>query len=220
MRCQFCGWDNPENSKKCEKCGKALDADAVAVDNASPEGGAVAEENHSRPTNRRGGESFSPKATIREGGNIGASSICPKCGYMLEGGKCASCGYDANAGKIQEGVSAAPERGGFAHSTVRPVRKKIKQSFRLTPLSEKDGTPEGDPIVFKGEDVTLNRANLAHDNVTITSREQAQITLADNHWLIEDKSEQRTTFVQAARRVELRAGDILLIGDQLFLFEV
>lgn len=218
MRCQFCGWDNPESNKKCEKCGKTLVAENTKANTASPEAPAPAEERRSRPTDRRAGEAFSPKATVREREDLGQGT-CPKCGYPLEKGKCAACGYGVEPDKAEPAPSPSGNLG-FARATVRPVRKKDRKSFRLTPLSESNGTPEGAPLTFEGDSAMLNRGNLAPGNATITSHEQARVVLDDGHWYVEDKSELRTTFVQAARRVELCPGDIILMGDQLFRFDV
>jgi len=218
MRCQFCGWDNPESNKSCEKCGKAL-ADNVAQDVQFGARILQADSRNCRPTNLRNGESFSPKATVREGKNAGNTDACPQCGYQLEQGKCAACGYGAGASKLE--VKENPvEHECFGRATVRPVRKKVVRNFRLVPLSEKDGMPEGESVLFEGEQTVLNRANLDPKNETLTSREQAQVVWQDGHWYVEDKSELRTTFVQAARRIELQPGDILLMGNQLYRFDV
>ena len=64
----------------------------------------------------------------------------------------------------------------------------------------------------------LNRNNTEVNNPSITSRQQALITRVDGHWFIEDKSEQKTTFVQAAHKIELHDGDLILLGNRLFEF--
>ena len=64
----------------------------------------------------------------------------------------------------------------------------------------------------------LNRDNTEQNNSSITSRQQAIVTRVDGHWYIEDRSEQKTTFVQAAKKVELHDGDIILLGNRLFEF--
>lgn len=217
MRCQFCGWDNPESHNKCEKCGKTL-AD-YAGPGAQPAAGLPqAGGMNSRPTNLRNGEPFSPKATVRENQGGGRTDACPRCGYQLEQGKCAACGYGAEVAKPEAAPSVAAG-GNFGRATVRPVRKKVARTFRLTPLSEKDGKPEGESLVFEGEQAVLNRANLDAKNDTLTSREQARVVWHDGRWLVEDRSELRTTFVQAARPVELQPGDLLLMGNQLYRFD-
>ena len=104
--------------------------------------------------------------------------------------------------------------------TVRPMRKAEKEAeFKLVPISEETGMPEGKPLLFEGNAVVLNRDNTDPKNSTITSQEQADITFENGKWAIEDKSEFKTTFVQAARKVELQKGDLILLGNQLYRFE-
>ena len=90
MRCQFCGWDNPQGKDVCEKCNKPL------VEFASrhiQEREMKESVNHDRPTERKSNSGFNPKATVRENfsrvdNGDGESEVCPECGYPLENGKC------------------------------------------------------------------------------------------------------------------------------------
>ena len=222
MRCQFCGWDNPQGKDVCEKCNKPL------VEFASrhiQEGEMKESVNHDRPTERKSNSGFNPKATVREnfsrvGNGDGESEVCPECGYPLENGKCSSCGYDKNAGKA--GDNMAFGHGGISgdvRKTVRPIRKGEKEGFfTLTPISEESGEPEGDALSYEGDRVVLNRDNTDPKNSTITSVKQAVVCRKDGKWTIEDHSEYRTTFVQAARGIELQEGDLVLLGNQLYRF--
>ena len=72
---------------------------------------------------------------------------------------------------------------------------------------------------FEGSEVILTRDNTEPGNQSITSHEQAIITYVEGHWYIEDRSEQKTTFVQAAKKIELHDGDIILLGNRLFEFK-
>ena len=104
--------------------------------------------------------------------------------------------------------------------TVRPHRKGEKEkNFGLTPISEDTGEPEGEMIQFDNQVVTLNRDNTDPKNTTITSQQQATVTFEDGKWNIVDQSEYHTTFVQAGRKTELRHGDLILLGNQLYRFE-
>ena len=63
MKCQFCGYDNPQGKDVCEKCNKPL------VEFASrhiQEGEMKESVNHDRPTERKSNSGFNPKATVRE----------------------------------------------------------------------------------------------------------------------------------------------------------
>ena len=218
MRCQFCGWDNPQSKETCEKCNKPLASNVVE------EAKSVAsnENNHDRPTDRHVAGTFSPKATIRETLDDGKSNNvekneCPKCGYSLENGECSECGY-----KIADTPDQAPVRVAVeARKTMRPVRKGEKVGgFKLVPISEETGMPEGEELGYEGNEVVLNRDNTDSKNTTITSQEQACLSFENGKWCIEDRSEYKTTFVQASRKIELQQGDLILVGNQLYRFEL
>lgn len=238
MRCQFCGWDNPNDKDTCEKCNKPL---ASNVRNDNPASATVRENRvspadgradrshaydsdgiqgiHDHPTERRDAieGAFNPKATVRETpSGYGAKKECPECGYPLDNDVCAACGYSpADESQPSKKVE------GEARKTLRPIRKAEKElGFKLVPISEQTGMPEGDEISYDGSNVTLNRDNTDPDNTTITSREQASISCEHGKWLIEDNSEYKTSFVQASRKIELRSGDLILLGNQLFRFEI
>lgn len=218
MRCQFCGWDNPQGKERCEKCGKPLsDSDCGDVKFApgSNQG------NSDRPTDRQVAGVFNPKVTVRESQTAENRSgneheKCPECGYPLENGECPACGYVASnaADDVTDKASDDPRK------TIRPMRKAEKNvSFKLVPISEETGLPEGDELSYEGNEVILNRANTNPKNETITSQEQASITLIDGKWNVEDKSEYKTTFIQASRKIEIHKGDLILLGNQLYRFD-
>ncbi|GHV48545.1 hypothetical protein FACS1894181_04590 [Bacteroidia bacterium] len=72
---------------------------------------------------------------------------------------------------------------------------------------------------FTGESVVLNRANTEPDNLTITSKEQALLIFENEKWYIQDRSEHQTTFIRASERIELKRGDIIMLGNRRFEFE-
>ena len=219
MRCQFCGWDNPDGKTSCEKCNKPLVssqsnyANGLQLNNTE-------DDNHSRPTNRQSataGADFNPKKTIRE--NLANMTMaeeehdnantCPQCGYEMENGVCPMCGHTVNT------PAADPRK------TMRPIRKGDKEgTFTLTPISEETGMPEGEAMKYDGNDVCLNRDNTDPRNKTITSQEQAAISFADGKWSIIDKSQLKTTFVQAENAIELQDNSIILLGSQLYRFNI
>lgn len=220
MRCQFCGWDNPQGKETCEKCNKPLSSSA----NETVLSHAPYVESQSRPTDRQPVAAFNPKATVRENqapeavmANREEDSKCPVCGYDLEDGVCSACGYTANE---KEKQVVEHKEVSDVKKTMRPIRKGEKEgTFTLTPISEENGMPEGSAITFEGNETTLNRDNTDPKNQTITSVRQAEVTYEDGKWSIEDKSEYKTTFVQASRKIELQSGDLILLGNQLYRFE-
>lgn len=66
----------------------------------------------------------------------------------------------------------------------------------------------------------LNRENTDPKNDTITSQLQAVITHENGKWNIVDKSELKTTFVQAVDKIELQKGGLILLGNQLYQFDI
>ena len=95
---------------------------------------------------------------------------------------------------------------------------EMEPTFVLKPLKRMNERHELEEREYEGSEVLLNRANTEDNNPSITSREQAVVTRVDGRWYIEDRSEQKTTFVQAAKRIELHEGDIILLGNRLFEF--
>lgn len=220
MRCNFCGFNNPDDKKTCEKCNKPLTS-SVAEEVAAAHVNVSTEANHSRPTERQPTGAFNPKATVLENSVVGKSnnageSKCPKCGVTLDDGGCPNCGYQAGTKKPEHDNDATDLR-----KTIRPNRKDEKcGGFKLIPISEKTGTPEGEELSYEGNTIVLNRDNTDPKNTTITSHEQASLSYENGIWSIEDKSEYKTTFVQAARKIELQQGDLILLGNQLYRFEL
>lgn len=215
MRCRFCGWDNPDGKENCEKCGKALQIEASEPSN---------QDAYERPTTRQPkGTSTVLKATVREkkveklaGTAPVEKNVCPECGYKLEDGVCSSCGYNGKSKEPTPPIITNVD----SKKTVRPQRKgEKKECFVLTPISEDSGQPEGDAMKYVENEVLLNRENTDPKNSTITSQCQALITNEDGKWYILDQSEYKTTFVQAARKIEINSGDLILLGNQLFRFD-
>ena len=221
MRCQFCGWDNPEGKERCEKCNKPLNE----VESETPSNGQSA---HERLTERQRNSSFNPKKTLRENAVLSsnatvneAQEVCPECGFALQDGECVNCGYTSKQEETsQESQHVRQQEQVDVRKTVRPQRKGEKeQKFSLTPISEDTGLPEGEPIVFEGNTIDLTRNNTDPKNSTITSHTQATIAYHEGKWSIEDKSEYKTTFVQAENKIEILSGSLILLGNQLYRFD-
>lgn len=221
MRCQFCGWDNPEGKDLCEKCNKPLEniAEGSSADNYAA---------HERLTERQNSTTFNPKATVRESVMSGSAAfvnpslqVCPDCGFTLEDGECANCGYTSKKEEAaQSSLNVHHQEKVDVRKTVRPQRKGEKeQKFSLTPISEDTGMPEGEAIAFEGNTIDLTRNNTDPKNSTITSHTQATIAYHEGKWSIEDKSEYKTTFVQASDKVEIQSGSLILLGNQLYRFD-
>jgi len=175
--------------------------------------------------------------------NTATLAQCPKCGYPLRPGvdKCPNCKFQISSShQADQNPSAPQDRGdsGREDSYQRPTRMtsgsgkanfrgtinpymmsmEVEPTFVLKPIKRVDERHGFEELEYEGKQVVLNRENTEQNNASITSRQQAVITNSDGHWYIEDKSEQKTTFVQAAQKIELHDGDIILLGNRLFEF--
>lgn len=213
MRCKNCGWPNEPNTGKCVKCGNPLGEES-------------SEHFTSREKSNNDDVSEGTKKTVMENRVFGQerksspivneNPACPKCGYPLRPNteKCPNCNHQLN--------DATPQPASPVHrGTINPYMKAQQSvpGFTLQPVLRIDEDRNVQTAEFKGEEVILNRDNTDPDNPSITSREQAVVTYESGHWYVEDRSDLKTTFVQAGRKFELQDGDLLLLGDRLFEFK-
>lgn len=168
---------------------------------------------------------------------------CSKCGYPLRPNvdKCPNCKQPVkpayfnreeawDGGENSEGGERNQRRrptrmdnpgtGGKMRGTVNPymMNLELEPTFVLQPLKRMNERTDFEEQEYEGKEVVLTRDNTEAGNPSITSRRQAIVTRVDGRWFIEDKSDQKTTFVQAARKIELHEGDIILLGNRLFKF--
>lgn len=239
MRCKNCNWPNKPSETNCVKCGSPLtpedDTDLsygsssyAEVDRGVNE--TIREEDVFGSGSERHVHRREFAVETKEAGKQ-----CPKCGYPLRPGteKCPNCkfqisGFDRSSYSQREEPKKKPARrptrldsgGGSCLGTINPymMNMGIGHSFVLKPIKRTNERHELEELEFEGESVLLNRGNTEADNLSITSREQAIVTNENGHWYIEDKSEQKTTFVQASNRIELKEGDLILLGNRLFEF--
>jgi hypothetical protein len=95
-----------------------------------------------------------------------------------------------------------------------------EKTFILRRLTENNSIDVNrQPLVFDGDEQLLNRANLDPDNMTITSKAQAEVRFEDGQWWLEDKSVLRTTFIQVNKKIRISKGDIIVMGNRRFLFD-
>ena len=87
-------------------------------------------------------------------------------------------------------------------------------------LAEEDEQAEPTPIDYEGASVILTRENTEPNNRTITSKEQAELICEDGKWFVLNKSELGSTYLEANRKLEIQQGDIIVLGDRRFKFEV
>lgn len=235
MRCKNCGWENPDNSVRCEKCNAPLTGSM---------GGNVNSESGFRPSS----EPERPlSGTIKEVDVFSSSSVdilkdsCPRCGYPLRSDMkiCPSCGTPVNASKKAEpNVNASkkcPKCGSpveanekFCSNCGAPLRMGTVNNWinpsqgvfcTLKPIAWTNEGIDYQPISYSGDTIILKRENTDPNNNSITSKEQAVLTNDGNNWYIENRSEMETTYLQVRKKTKLESGDVIILGNRMFEFK-
>ena len=190
MRCNNCGWENPDGNQKCEKC------------NAPLQGGASK-------------QNFDVHSTIRE-----------------------SVPFEPQEPDVTEKTIIEPQQPAQAPQPKPKTAPTVDYSGTVNPYAGMGAfvpVPRCilKPVIFPGEDARyapqqvnikgdyneLNRQLLDPDNNTITSKVQAILTHKDGKWYVQNQSAQKTTYVYAGEPVEVKSGDIILMGNRTFVFE-
>ena len=215
MRCKNCGWPNRPGETICSKCGTSLDeATSTTSGTSSP---------------------ITSNQTVREDDvftKVSQPNICSKCGYPLRPGlyKCPNCNFNIDGSSNFQPSPSNPNKNvrrptvigsPNIHGTINVWTDGaigLPPTFVLSPIQKNGERKQPVDIEFEGDEVILNRDNTDPGNLSITSRTQAIISQKDGKWYIEDKSDQKTTFVQVSTPHELHDGDIILLGNRLFKF--
>lgn len=239
MRCNNCGWENSGDRSYCEKCNSPLSNYAVRehavtdvyVRRTVNESAGM---NVGRPTVYEQGEGetcpecgYPMLPDMAECPNCGHSTSgqessdssslnCPKCNHenRKDAFYCSHCGYE-----LQKKEPAKPVRPDYGRKTITPWEMQAPVcSCRLSMIPNNNEEVPAAPLSFSGEEILLNRSNTDADNMTITSKEQAVLTYENKKWYIQDRSEQKTTFVYTTEKIELKPGDIIVLGNRRFEF--
>ena len=137
--------------------------------------------------------------------------VCQECGKEIDMtcSFCPHCGVRVHRPTIRRQIKNIAET----------ETEEIPLRCSLTIISEENENIPPEKIEYEGKSIILNRENTEVSNRTITSKEQAEIVFEDGHWYLLDRSELRTTFIQANRKIEIIADDIIVLGDRRFKFE-
>ena len=208
MRCNNCGWENPNNLTKCEKCNAPLQG---IVNNQCTNGTAI----------EANVQASSFRKTVCEHDIFPQeSNVCPVCGYPMRPGvkecpNCAKVEATSVENRPVERKNMKPSTG-----TVNPwIQVASVNKCRLQPV-EQQGVDTPNALELKGDSHELNRKNLDPDNMTITSNVQAELVYENGTWYIKDKSAQHTTFVYAGEKTALKERDVILMGNRQFVFHI
>ena len=218
MRCNNCGWENPDSNQTCEKCNAplkggariqnqgTLDSDATTPVWGSQSGGYGS---YVHETLREDGP-FSPKQPTKTINDATIPDDFPPHNQPdpIPTPEPTPEPTTDFTGTINPYAGMG---GGYT-----PIQHCILKPF-IFPGEDIRDVPK--PINLKGNYNELNRQILDPDNNTITSKVQALLTNKDGKWYIQDQSVQKTTFVYAGEPVALKSGDIILMGNRTFVFE-
>ena len=243
MRCKNCGWENPDNQAKCEKCSAPMSV-SIAAEDMSPPAGKI-----------------DPKVTAKG---------CPACGYPIRKVEktCPHCSHefvrenqviqsDEEIAPIKERQTApkqmpekqiqivmvekpcpfckisVPDTAQFCSNcgaslsnerktlgTIKPwagVEQKQAPGCSLTFVTG-DNEPSDATLRYTGHLIQLNRSNTDPSNQTITSKTQAELSFEDGKWYLLDKSEFKSTYIYAGYKIELKQDDVIVLGNRPFRF--
>lgn len=222
MRCRNCGFDNSSNASRCEKCNEPIEV-VPAKDEASqpPSSNPIlsATLKGAAPAIIPGENVTKKAATITDKQYVREFTNCPHCGYPVrkEAPSCPSCHQGLTLDEPED-AREEPREIKLAGGTSNPYSKEKEQIFSLTPIPRVNETPFS-KIEFKGGNSELNRDNLEPENNTITGKLQALVEYRNGKWFLIDKSKLKTTYKYVSEPVELKKGDIILLGDRQFKFE-
>lgn len=145
-------------------------------------------------------ETRAPSASDQPGGG----PFCPQCGKQnsVNSSYCSVCG----------GAIPVAETVAMASVSVLP-----KGRLRLI----MEGGQEGDLFELKDETVVgRTSGDIAFPHDGFMSGRHARIIRRGSSFILKDEGSRNGTFVKIRGEVELKPGDVVLIGKQLFKFEI
>lgn len=168
---------------------------------------------------------------------LGTFVTCPGCGASLGA---ATAPKQAAAQEVEElDIKTTCDKCGKEVSITNsvcpycnePIRQKTvfvrrhniappKPKCSLTIIPDEGETTEPRKNSYEGNQVMLTRENTEPENRSITSKEQAELVCEEGTWYILNHSELCTTAVEAGRKLEIQPGDVIVLGDRRFKFEL
>lgn len=246
MKCNNCGWSNKPERTRCEKCNSVLSENSInsslplinpdsvesnyqgTIKGQQATGGFIDHEQISNNSNNekiagtlrseQAKEQYIDRPVSAQGSSSENQNQleCPydNCRYPLAPGTqfCPQCNRDINL--IQSPKNSKSSQFSNIKGTIDPYSRK---GFSLRPIV--NGEPSKEALVFDTSNAILSRNNTIKENMSITSKEQAEIKFENGEWYIVDKSEKQTTFIRPGIAMKIMKGDIIVLGDTKFIFE-
>ena len=135
---------------------------------------------------------------------------CNECGYPIIDGMltCPNC------------LEETPERVAAPLAVEQEYNEDEIPFCTLRPISRSGEREMDEQIYAEGAEVFLSRHNTVPHDRSIDDEEQACFFFADGHWFIEDRSQDNSTYVHAGAGIKLEPGDVIKMGDRLFVFDI
>lgn len=192
--CTVCDAANEGGWAFCQQCGSNLresesDAAFLADEQAVPFGGTTIRS--------------SPILDDQKKASGSAGVTCPKCSQQLVTGAafCHNCGSAIGVGRTA-------------------AMSSIKTAPKARLLMMVDGEPTGDEFEISDETV-IGRMNgnitFPHDDYM--SGRHARIARRGDRYFLTDEDSRNGSFIRIKKEVEIKTGDFILLGKQLFRFK-
>ena len=245
MRCKNCGWENADNFTKCEKCNVSYNEVISAENNSPVSKKKSSDEIEPKKTTKCCTECGYPIGMIeKKCPQCGHVFVCDKQDLPDEEEELLPCESPLPPIKTPDILAAVEKKCVYCNSSVAESARfcincgvslsnknqretmipwAIAEAVQtpkctLTFLS-RDGNPTNDSSLrFSGNIIQLNRGNTEPGNQTITSKIQAELSFENDKWYLQDKSALRSTYIYADEKIELRQGDVIVLGNRLFEF--
>jgi len=224
MRCNNCGWGNNPQAVRCEKCNVPLGSmlgdqqssrQNKPSDNKSELAGTIQGARPDLPYLDMENQAF-----VQVKKQESSEKHCVHCGYpmMPQAKKCLKCSKAIEEEQDEYPLEKNVVARNIVKGTINPYNTPQNHRFSLKPIP-RQGESSLNVVQFFSMKEDLSRDNLEANNMSITSKTQAVIMYENGKWFIQDKSTLQTTFVQTKEPIELRKGDIIMMGDRKFEFD-
>lgn len=234
MRCYECGYQNQSDVKVCVKCGTKLTSPNIGEPSqeepdlgSGDQGAATVRGKAASAPAWDGGNSAPEKKAELEDANI---LKCDACEYYplrkktTKDNPCPNCGFKGSEESLRKEQPASKP---VKPSTSAPSSAKTMRIGQVN-ISKEPPKPKlilvdenkNEEQAFEGEEISLNRTNLAPENSSISSKEHAKFTHKDGKWILEDKSSNGATFIQLTGKVNVDNGSLIILGDKVFRISI
>ena len=211
--CPKCGTETADEATVCPTCLTPVEEFA--------EGGRTGETRGLAPTK------VTPKPSVESitcpacgASNIPAYLFCQKCGASLK----QPAAKDAEPVEIPGTQPAADAESGAPSPAQPAVTAEAAEpsasgaAAKLVLIMENGGEGDAYPV---GEKIVIGRrtGDLTFPHDDYMSGRHARIEKQGNRFILTDEASRNGIFIKIDKEVEVRSGDLILIGKQLFRFE-